>query len=153
MTPRARHLEAVAMLVLATACWSLSFPVMKTMMQAQQDLLPGVSTWFLSALCVLYRFALAAAGMAVLAAPGLRGLTRSEVAQGVGLGLFGSGGWAALSTGRAGLHQRLDLGVSDPVLLPADPAVAGSAPPAVAGVAGLVVLRRGAGRRGGVGGL
>jgi hypothetical protein len=30
--------------------------------------------------------------MAVLAAPGLRGLTRSEVAQGVGLGLFGSGG-------------------------------------------------------------
>jgi drug/metabolite transporter (DMT)-like permease len=92
MTPRARHLEAVAMLVLATACWSLSFPVMKTMTLAQQDRLPGVSTWFLSALCVLYRFALAAAGMAVLAAPGLRGLTRSEVAQGVGLGLFGSGG-------------------------------------------------------------
>ncbi len=92
MTPRARHLEAVTMLVLATACWSLSFPVMKTLTLAQQDLLPGVSTWFLSALCVLYRFALAAAGMAVLAAPVLRGLTRSELAQGTGLGLFGSGG-------------------------------------------------------------
>lgn len=92
MTPRARHLEAVAMLVLATACWSLSFPVMKTLTLAQQELLPGVSTWFISALCVLYRFTLAAVGMAVLAAPVLRGLTRREVAQGVGLGLFGSGG-------------------------------------------------------------
>jgi drug/metabolite transporter (DMT)-like permease len=70
----------------------LSFPVMKTLTLAQQELLPGRSTWFISALCVLYRFALAALGMAVLAAPGLRGLTRREVAQGVGLGLFGSGG-------------------------------------------------------------
>lgn len=92
MRPRPRRLKALAMLVLATACWSLSFPVMKALTLAQQALLPGVSSWFTSSLCVMYRFALAAAGMAVLAGPTLRGLTRREVAQGVGLGLFGSGG-------------------------------------------------------------
>lgn len=92
MTERARRLEAAAMLVLATACWSLSFPVMKALTLAQQDLLPGVNSWFTSSLCVLYRFALAALGMTWLTAPRLRGLTRKEIAQGVGLGLFGSGG-------------------------------------------------------------
>ncbi len=107
MSPRARHLEAVALLVLATACWSLSFPVMKAMTLAQQALLPGVSTWFTSALCVAYRFALAAAGLALVLGRSRRGLTRLEVEQGVGLGLFGSGGlllqmdglaWTAAST-------------------------------------------------------
>ncbi len=92
MTPRSRRFEAVAMLVLATACWSLSFPVMKTLTLAQQQALPGVSTWFTSALCVQYRFALAAAILALLAGCRLRGLTRREISQGVGLGIFGSGG-------------------------------------------------------------
>lgn len=92
MNPRARRLPAVALLVLATACWSLSFPVMKAMTLAQQAMLPEVNTWFTSALCVAYRFALAAAGLALLLGRGGRGLTRREVEQGLGLGLFGSGG-------------------------------------------------------------
>lgn len=92
MTPEARRLEASGMLVLATVFWSLSFPIMKALGLAQQELLPQASSWFTSSLCVLYRFGLAALGMALLTAPRLRGLTRLEVSQGVGLGLFGSTG-------------------------------------------------------------
>lgn len=80
------------MLVLSTAFWSLSFPTMKTMTLAQQALLPGANSWFTSSLCVLYRFGVAAAVMALWTAPRLRGLTRREFQQGLGLGLFGSAG-------------------------------------------------------------
>ena len=92
MTPEARRLEATGMLVLATAFWSVSFPVMKALSLAQAELLPGANSWFVSSLGVFYRFAAAAVVMAVLIAPRLRGLTRSEIAQGAGLGLFGSVG-------------------------------------------------------------
>ncbi len=92
MTDRALRLKATSMLVLSTAFWSLSFPTMKTMSLAQQALLPGVNSWFTSSLCVLYRFGVAAAVMAIWTVPRLRGLTRRECWQGVGLGLFGSAG-------------------------------------------------------------
>lgn len=89
MTTGGRRLEAAGFLVLATAFWSLSFPVMKTIGLAQAALLPGVSSWFTSALGVAYRFGAAAVLLALWAAPKWRGLTRREVTQGVGLGLFG----------------------------------------------------------------
>ncbi len=92
MTDRALRLKATSMLVLSTALWSLSFPLMKTMSLAQQALLPGGNSWFTSSLCVVYRFGAAAVLMGFWAAPSLRGLTRSECWQGVGLGLFGSAG-------------------------------------------------------------
>lgn len=92
MSPEARRMEAAGMLVLTTVFWSLSFPVMKSLGLVQQELLPGVSSWFTTSLCVVYRFGLAALVMALLFAPRLRGLTRLEVAQGLGLGLFGSAG-------------------------------------------------------------
>ena len=92
MNPRARSLEAAAFLVLATAFWSLSFPIVKALGMAQTEVLPGVNSWFTSSLCVWYRFLAAALLMLPWTAPKWRGLTRGELAQGIGLGLFGGGG-------------------------------------------------------------
>ncbi len=92
MTPRARQYEAAFFLLLATVFWSVSFPVVKTMALVQAETMPGVSSWFTSAVWVLYRFGTAAAIMLLWTAPRLRGLTRAEVEQGVGLGLFSGGG-------------------------------------------------------------
>lgn len=78
------------MLVLGTAGWALSFPVMKAVTMAQQSLLPETSSWFAAALCMTYRFAIAAAVMLILCWPTLRRLTRSEVWEGAGLGAFAS---------------------------------------------------------------
>ncbi|MCP5519314.1 MAG: DMT family transporter [Verrucomicrobiales bacterium] len=86
----ARRLEAVLMLVLATGCWAVSFPVMKALAAHQSRLIPGPDSWFFAALGVGFRFGLAALCMVVLTGRDLRGLTRGEVSQGLGLGLFGS---------------------------------------------------------------
>ena len=80
------------MLLLGAALWALSFPSVKAIAAAQQALVPGADSWFLAALCVLYRFAIAAALLALLAARTLAKLTRSELCQGAGLGLFGGVG-------------------------------------------------------------
>ncbi len=83
------RLKPVLMLVLATACWAISFPVMKALSAHQQVLIAETNSWFFSALGVAYRFGLAALCMVVICGRSLSGLTRSEVSQGVGLGLFG----------------------------------------------------------------
>lgn len=92
MTPRARQLEATGFLVLATIFWSVSFPVIKAMGLVQAETMPGMSTWFTSAVWVLYRFSAAGVLMFLWTAPRLGGLTRLEVGQGVGLGLFSGAG-------------------------------------------------------------
>ena len=79
MTPRARQLEATAFLLLATVFWSVSFPVVKAMGLVQEEILPGVSTWFTSSVWVLYRFGGAGLIMFLWTVPRLRGLTRLEV--------------------------------------------------------------------------
>ncbi len=80
------------MLVLATGFWSLSFPTMKALTIAQQNLLPESSTWFICSLCIAYRFGAAALVMLALSARTLRGLTPLEVWEGAGMGVFGSAG-------------------------------------------------------------
>ena len=92
MLKRAGHLKAALMLVLATAFWGVSFPTMKALSQAQQASMPGESTWFISSVCVVWRFGAAALLLLGWCAPTLRGLTRLEVLQGLGLGIFGSAG-------------------------------------------------------------
>ena len=77
------------MLILACALWGLSFATMKVLGLTQEGLLPGRSSWFFSALCVSYRFGAAGAIMLLVSLPTLRQMTRSELAQGIGLGLFG----------------------------------------------------------------
>src|SRR6266545_2397473 len=91
-SPNPHSARPVQMLLLGTALWALSSPTVKAIAAAQQVLVPGASSWFLSALCVLYRFAIAALLLTLLAARTLPKLTRSELWQGAGLGLFGGAG-------------------------------------------------------------
>jgi len=79
------------MLVLCTLLWSVSFPTMKSLVMAQQAALPGGS-WFFASLCVIYRFGLSALLILLVARRTLRQVTRLEVWQGVGLGIFGGAG-------------------------------------------------------------
>lgn len=84
------------MLLLATALWGLSFPLVKAAQLAQAtSLVPGASTWFLAALALTFRFGLAAlvvAGFMTWTWRGGQKLTRRECSQGLGLGLFGGAG-------------------------------------------------------------
>ena len=87
-----RRARATAWLLFATGLWGLSFPLTKVLLLAQLRLVPGADTWFLSAVGLVFRFGLAAALLALVAGRQLRALTRSESAQGVGLGIFATGG-------------------------------------------------------------
>ena len=84
----ARHIEAILMLVLANAFWGLSFPLNKAIAFTHQQLLPGSSSWFVTACLVAPRFLLAAVILGLWLRGGLRGMTRLEVRQGVILALF-----------------------------------------------------------------
>jgi drug/metabolite transporter (DMT)-like permease len=76
------------MLVLANLFWGLSFPLIKAMAFEHQHLLPASSSWFITACMLAPRFVLAAAIIAVWQRGALRGVTRLEIRQGVGLALF-----------------------------------------------------------------
>jgi drug/metabolite transporter (DMT)-like permease len=92
MPPLNPSLKPAAWLFLATLCWSVSFTVMRALVMVQQRALPGAGTWFIANWCVALRFGFAALVVLLWQARLLPQLTRSEIAQGVGLGLFGAGG-------------------------------------------------------------
>jgi drug/metabolite transporter (DMT)-like permease len=83
---------AIGMLILATPCWALSFPVMKALALEQQKLLPDAGTWFFTALGVMIRFG--AAGLLMLPLLFREGgkFSRSEIEQGILLAAFGGAG-------------------------------------------------------------
>ena len=83
--------KAIGMLILATPCWALSFPVMKALELEQQRLLPGVGSWFFTALGVMVRFGISGLVMLPLLLRVGR-FTRREVEQGLVLALFGGAG-------------------------------------------------------------
>jgi drug/metabolite transporter (DMT)-like permease len=76
------------MLVVANVFWGLSFPLIKAIAFEHQRLLPASSSWFVTACMLAPRFVLAAAIMAVWQRGALRGMSRLEVVQGVGLAMF-----------------------------------------------------------------
>jgi len=80
------------MLTACTVLWALSFPTMKALGLAQQGLMPGIGSGFLTSLGLLYRFGLAGLVMAALFARQLRSLTRRELEQGSVLAAFGLAG-------------------------------------------------------------
>src|SRR6185295_8158605 len=92
MSSAATRPRAVQMLVLCTALWGLSFPTTKALAITQQALLPDVGTWFVASLCTVYRFAAAALILLMFSLRTLGRITREELQQGIGLGLFGGGG-------------------------------------------------------------
>ncbi len=65
---------------------------MKALALAQQNLLPGAGSWFLTSLGVMYRFGAAGLILCVFFFSELRTLSRREVEQGVVIALFGAGG-------------------------------------------------------------
>jgi drug/metabolite transporter (DMT)-like permease len=86
--PASQHVRAVLMLVLANVFWGLSFPLNKAIAFEHQHVLPGSSSWFITACTIAPRFVLAAAIMVLWQRGALRGMTRLEIRQGVGLALF-----------------------------------------------------------------
>ena len=88
LTGRSQEFKAVAALLLATACWGFSFPLMKGLVLSQQHLLPAANVWFITAETLTVRFAISAVVMALVCAYRLRGLTRREIKLGAGMGIF-----------------------------------------------------------------
>jgi len=88
----ARRSKAIPMLVLATAFWGLSFPLMKALVTEQTSLVPSGTTWFFTWLGVALRFGAAALLLALFLGRNLRSLSRLEIEQGLGLGAFGVAG-------------------------------------------------------------
>ena len=84
--------RAVGMLILATPCWALSFPVMKALALEQQKLLPDAGTWFFTALGVVIRFGLAGLLMLPLLFRAGGKFSRHEIEQGILLAAFGGAG-------------------------------------------------------------
>ncbi len=86
------HFKAVRMLAVTTIFWSLSFPLIKALGILQTQLVPGSGSWFHAGLTGFVRFGVAALIILVLIRGTVRGLTRSEIWQGAGLGFFAGGG-------------------------------------------------------------
>ena len=87
-----KRLRAVQMLVVANAGWALSFPTMKAVAYLQQPLLPTSSSWFIASTTITVRFGIAALVMLFASARTLRRITRLELTEGIGLGVFASAG-------------------------------------------------------------
>src|SRR5687768_12120326 len=81
------HRQAIIGLLLANLLWGLSFPVIKAVVFTHGQLLPESSTWFITAMTVAPRFALAAVVMLVVARAQLANLTGGELRQGLLLGV------------------------------------------------------------------
>lgn len=82
----------MGMLLGATIFWAVSFPVMKALALEQQKLSPEGSSWFFALIGAMYRFGAAGLILAIIICRDLRNITRLELEQGLGLGVFGVGG-------------------------------------------------------------
>src|SRR5690242_1431647 len=86
------HRRAIWMLLLANLLWGISFPLIKGMALIQERVVPGSSSWYITATTLVPRFTLAAAILAAGCWATMRTLTRREWHQGLVLGLFAVGG-------------------------------------------------------------
>lgn len=93
--------KASLILVFTCACWAFSFPIMKSLEQVGRLDLPTAPSVFFASLCVALRFSAAGLVMALLCGRSLAGLTRLEVYQGAGLGIFGGMGLVLQMDGMA----------------------------------------------------
>lgn len=84
-----KHVQACVWLVIATALWGVSFPLVHASWLLQKQLATEISSVFFAASLAVVRFSAAGLIIALFAVPTLRTMTRLEWQQGVGLGLFG----------------------------------------------------------------
>lgn len=80
------------MLLLANLFWGLSFPLVKAILFALEQLVPAGGNWFKAAMTVAPRFLLGTVLLLVFAGRHLRGLRAAELRQGLLLGLSAGGG-------------------------------------------------------------
>ncbi len=98
-TPATQRAQAIFWLVFVTLCWGLSFPLMKALMLLHERLAPGAGGWFYTAMVLAPRFLLGAVALGIWAwCRGWR-ITKSELKQGVTIGLFASAGMLLQSDG------------------------------------------------------
>jgi drug/metabolite transporter (DMT)-like permease len=88
LIPEHSRRRATLWLLAATSLWGVSFPLGKALVLAQRQLLPEASSWFLASATLACRFSLAALVLAWFARSTVRTITRLEVTQGIGLGVF-----------------------------------------------------------------
>ena len=86
------HLRAVLWLLVANFFWGLSFPLIKALVAAHRQVLPGSSSWFITAGTVAPRFLLATAVLLLVLGRKLGTFTRGEIRQGALLGATAAGG-------------------------------------------------------------
>lgn len=91
-SPISQHTRALLMLVLATFCWGLSFPLIKALHLVHVKLLPEGSSWFSAVYLVAPRFVLALVVLLAVQAHGGWGVTRGELKQGLVIGAFSTVG-------------------------------------------------------------
>jgi drug/metabolite transporter (DMT)-like permease len=84
--------RAIQMLLMASLFWGISFPVMKGIEMVYRDLALAPNSWFASSSTVLIRFGIAAFIMLAWSWRSFRLISRAEVTQGLGLGIFGGTG-------------------------------------------------------------
>lgn len=92
MTSRATHNTALLGLLLANLFWGLSFPLIKAIGAAHAQLIPGSSSWFITAMCIAPRFLLGTVFLLLIARRQLGEANRSELRQGLLLGVSASCG-------------------------------------------------------------
>lgn len=93
--------RAGVVLVFTCACWAFSFPTMKALEQLGRLAVPDAPSVFFAALCVAVRFLVAAVVLGAACGPGLLRVTRPELVQGGGIGLFGGLGLVLQMDGMA----------------------------------------------------
>ncbi len=86
---QSQHVRACVWLLAATAVWGLSFPFIKASWLAQHNVMPEMNSVFFAAMLAVVRFGVAAVIIAIFSVRSLHQLTRLELQQGVGLGIFG----------------------------------------------------------------
>jgi hypothetical protein len=84
-----KHVRACIWLLAATAVWGLSFPFIKATWLAQQKIVPDLSSVFFAAMLAVVRFGVAGVIVAMFSFRTLHRMTRLELEQGLGLGIFG----------------------------------------------------------------
>jgi len=89
---RSVHAQAVLMLLLANFFWGLSFPLIKAIMFAHQQVLTAPNSWFVTACTIAPRFLLGSIVLLVLLRKELLTLTRLELKQGCLIGAAAGAG-------------------------------------------------------------
>lgn len=84
---RSLHAQALLMLLLANLFWGVSFPLIKAMAIAQQQLVPEGGNWFITAYSVAPRFLIASVVLLLVLGRQLRTFTRLELKQGALIGV------------------------------------------------------------------